>query len=39
MNLIVKHKNVPNQKSFMELVGNVKGKECIVIEDMIDTGV
>lgn len=35
--MIVKQRAVANEISKMELVGNVKDCECIIIDDMIDT--
>lgn len=35
--MIVKQRVKANEVSKMELVGNVKGCECIIIDDMIDT--
>lgn len=36
--MIVKHRMRPNEVSKMELVGKVAGNDCIIIDDMIDTG-
>jgi len=30
--------NVPNEAKVLEVVGNVKGRVCVVVDDMIDTG-
>jgi len=37
--MIVKQRGGENKVSKMELVGNVKGKECVILDDMIDTAV
>jgi len=39
LTMIVKQRVKANEVSKMELVGNVKGAECIIIDDMIDTAV
>ena len=39
LTMIVKQRIKANEVSKMELVGNVKGCECIIIDDMIDTAV
>ncbi|MGB9682938.1 MAG: ribose-phosphate diphosphokinase [bacterium] len=36
--IIDKRRPVPNESEVMYIVGDVKGKVCIVIDDMIDTG-
>ena len=36
--MIVKQRMRPNEVSKMELVGDVKDNDCIIIDDMIDTG-
>ena len=36
--IIAKRRPQPNQVEIMELIGNVSGKVCIMIDDMIDTG-
>lgn len=36
--IIAKKRPEPNQVEVVEVVGNCKGKRCIVIDDMIDTG-
>src|SRR5206468_4279743 len=33
-----KRRPQPNQVEIMELIGNVSGKVCIMVDDMIDTG-
>ena len=35
--MIVKQRIIANEIDKMELVGNVKDKTCIIIDDMIDT--
>lgn len=35
--MISKERKVANQIDSMVLIGNVKGKTCIIIDDMIDT--
>ena len=37
MATIYKERNCPNQISEMVLMGDVKGKNCIIVDDMIDT--
>ena len=37
--MIVKQRAKANEVAKMELVGNVKGQDCIIIDDMIDTAV
>jgi len=36
--IIDKRRPVPNESEVMYIIGDVKGKVCIVIDDMIDTG-
>lgn len=36
--IIAKRRPQPNQVEIMEIIGNVAGKVCIMIDDMIDTG-
>eukprot|EP00276_Gloeochaete_wittrockiana_P000762 CAMPEP_0184671740 /NCGR_PEP_ID=MMETSP0308-20130426/85678_1 /TAXON_ID=38269 /ORGANISM="Gloeochaete witrockiana, Strain SAG 46.84" /LENGTH=318 /DNA_ID=CAMNT_0027118927 /DNA_START=341 /DNA_END=1297 /DNA_ORIENTATION=+ len=36
--IIDKRREGPNVAHFMHLVGDVRGKDCIIIDDMIDTG-
>lgn len=36
--MVVKERSRPNEVSKMELVGDVKDNDCIIIDDMIDTG-
>lgn len=36
--IIAKRRPQPNQVEIMEIIGNVSGKVCIMIDDMIDTG-
>jgi len=36
--IIAKRRPEPNQVSIIELIGNVKNKDCVIIDDMIDTG-
>ncbi len=36
--IIAKRRPAPNQVEIMEIIGNVSGKVCIMIDDMIDTG-
>jgi len=35
--IVDKHRNAPNQIGAMTVVGNVKGKKAIVLDDMVDT--
>ena len=37
LTIIVKQRIIANEISKMELVGNVSGYDCIIIDDMIDT--
>ena len=36
--IIVKRRPEPNQVEIMEIIGDVQGKVCIMVDDMIDTG-
>jgi len=36
--IIVKRRPEPNKVEIMEIIGDVKGKTCVMIDDMIDTG-
>ena len=36
--IIAKRRPQPNQVEIMEIIGNVSGKVCIMVDDMIDTG-
>ena len=36
--IIAKRRPEPNKVEIMEIIGNVKGKSCVMIDDMIDTG-
>ena len=36
--IIAKRRPEPNRSEVIEVIGNVKGKACIMIDDMIDTG-
>ncbi len=36
--IIAKRRPEPNQVQIMEIIGDVKGKTCIMVDDMIDTG-
>ena len=36
--IIAKRRPEPNQVEIMEIIGDVKGKVCIMVDDMIDTG-
>ncbi len=36
--IIAKRRPQPNQVEIMEIIGNVTGKVCIMVDDMIDTG-
>ncbi len=36
--IIVKRRPEPNHVEIMEIIGDVRGKTCIMIDDMIDTG-
>ena len=35
--IIVKHRYKPNEVASMDLVGNVKGRVCVLVDDMADT--
>ena len=39
LTMIIKQRVKPNEVAKMELVGNVKDCECIIVDDMIDTAV
>jgi ribose-phosphate pyrophosphokinase len=36
--IIAKRRSEPNKSEVMEIIGDVRGKTCIMIDDMIDTG-
>jgi ribose-phosphate pyrophosphokinase len=36
--IIDKRRETPNSCEVMQIIGNVKGKVCVMIDDMIDTG-
>jgi ribose-phosphate pyrophosphokinase len=36
--IIAKRRPAPNQVEIMEIIGDVKGKVCVMVDDMIDTG-
>jgi len=36
--IIAKRRPEPNQVDIVEIIGDVKGKSCIMIDDMVDTG-
>ncbi len=36
--IIVKRRPEPNQVEVMEIIGDVRGKTCVMVDDMIDTG-
>lgn len=36
--IIAKRRPEPNKVEIMEIIGDVRGKQCIMIDDMIDTG-
>ncbi len=36
--IIVKRRPEPNQVEIMEIIGDVRGKTCVMVDDMIDTG-
>ncbi|MES1227548.1 MAG: ribose-phosphate diphosphokinase, partial [Armatimonadota bacterium] len=36
--IIAKRRPEPNQVDIMEIIGDVNGKRCLMIDDMIDTG-
>ena len=36
--VIVKQKSQQSRIDFMDLIGNVSGKDCILIDDMVDSG-
>ena len=38
MTMLVKQRIQPGEVK-MELVGNVEGKECLIVDDLIDSGV
>lgn len=35
--IVDKHRNAPNQIGSMTVVGNVKGKQAVILDDMVDT--
>jgi ribose-phosphate pyrophosphokinase len=36
--IIVKRRPEPNKVEIMEIIGDVQGKTCVIVDDMIDTG-
>jgi ribose-phosphate pyrophosphokinase len=36
--IIVKRRPEPNKVEIMEIIGDVRGKTCVIVDDMIDTG-
>lgn len=37
--LMMKFRSKPNEVAEINLLGDIQGKDCIIVDDMIDTGV